>query len=311
MCRIMLKVLKSEFFPRKYVLLQGGLGNQLWQLAFAHKLARNSSVKLVYISNLLTSNSHLERGVEVLKRVLEKCKHRIQIEEHDFRNPCSRLRFVPESKYAKLFGNPSQFLDSSNFSSEELIRMDCTQVTKFIGFFQSLNFISNEVSSVLIELEDSFHSDSLPTKFQDFSYNVFIHVRGGDYLHAKHRNTLGLLSSEYYRKLREILDLELRKDFVVFSDDPSRVEDLFPNLADNQILAQENFNEFESLFLMSRASTACIANSTFSWWGGKLAQERGGRLIAPYPWSKKEEVDGEYTSDVYDEYTERIKSSFQ
>ena len=302
---------KWRYFPKKYVLLQGGLGNQLWQLAFAHKLARNSSVTLVYISNLLTSNSHLERGVEVLRHILKKCKHKIQIEEHDFRNPCSRLRFVPESKYAKFLGNPTQFLDSSNFSSEELISMDCTQATKFIGFFQSLNFLSNEVSSVLIELDDSFRSDSLPKKFKDYSYNNFIHVRGGDYLDVKHRNTLGLLSFEYYKKLIESLDLELSKDFVVFSDDLRRVKDVFPNLADNQILAQENFSEYESLFLMSRASTACIANSSFSWWGGKLAQERGGRLVAPYPWSKIEEVTGEYTSDVYDKYTERIKSSFQ
>ncbi|NAZ83641.1 alpha-1,2-fucosyltransferase, partial [Kineococcus sp. R8] len=39
----------------------------------------------------------------------------------------------------------------------------------------------------------------------------------------------------------------------------------------------------ESLLLLSRATHAVIANSTFSWWGAHL-REQPGVTIAPRPW---------------------------
>lgn len=122
---------------------------------------------------------------------------------------------------------------------------------------------------------------------------ILIHVRRGDYLQPKH-SFIGVLSPEYYIKAiaqaRQSLSNGGERKVWVFSDDPMSVKkELDPRLqgAFEFILPPEGADPAESLILMSKADAVVVSNSTFSWWGAMLGEEKV--VVAPSKWFRDKE----------------------
>ena len=112
-----------------------------------------------------------------------------------------------------------------------------------------------------------------------------MHVRRKDYCSA--RNTIGLLSREYYEEAIFYLETVLpHSDVWVFSDDISEAKDLLDGISSTKITWIEppnNSDPAESLVLMSYGEGIIMANSSFSWWAaatGNVAK----KVVAPSPW---------------------------
>ena len=122
--------------------------------------------------------------------------------------------------------------------------------------------------------------------------SVSVHIRRGDYLLKKNKETLGgICSLEYYNKAIALMRREIvEPKFFFFSDDSEFVKNHFN--VPNMVIVSNNTGDqsFFDMFLMSNAKNMILANSTFSCWAAYLNQ-KNGLIIAPKKWNNKMDID--------------------
>ncbi len=116
--------------------------------------------------------------------------------------------------------------------------------------------------------------------------SVGIHIRRGDYLASP--KWTGICTLEYYKRGIETILADGNKHvFYIFSNDiPWCNENINPLLEGHQIVTVTENKGKEScwdMFLMTHCKDLIIANSSFSWWGAFLNNNKG-RVIAPARW---------------------------
>lgn len=216
--------------------LQGGLGNQLFQLAF-----------LDHISSINSATPFLENTQQVSNHTQHSYFDSI------FKNwKCIQKSDVKIDKIIREYKlNPQDWKLKNTIEN-----------VKLIGYFQHYGYIDAEF------LDKLDFSSSLPLleKYKDITRRVFLHIRGGDYLTPEHSHLYHLDFKQYYEKAVSVFPAGTK--FAVFTNDKSHAltHDIL-NQIDYQFIDE---NEVDSLFLMSKCSGGICANSTFSWWGGIL-----------------------------------------
>jgi hypothetical protein len=123
------------------------------------------------------------------------------------------------------------------------------------------------------------------------SRSVFLTVRRTDYLNNTFHG--GMLPLEYYVKALELVEQKAPNPHVfVFTDDVEWVQHNFKLPC--QMTVGGNFDrtvkghlgrEDEELYLMSQCRHAIMANSSYSWWGAWLGENKDDRVVvAPARW---------------------------
>ena len=112
---------------------------------------------------------------------------------------------------------------------------------------------------------------------------VALHVRRSDYLSLP---AYGACGPDYYHRAIDHLLLQVRNPhFFIFSDDPEWTRlHIKPKGACTYIDHNTGKQDFEDLRLMSQCGYFIIANSTFSWWGAWLSENKAKRIICPQGW---------------------------
>lgn len=110
-----------------------------------------------------------------------------------------------------------------------------------------------------------------------------VHIRRGDYL--KNRLFRGICELDYYeRALAAVGDAEL---YCIFSNDIPWCEAHIRPLLKGRPVVFADWNRgaesYWDMYLMGRCRSLIIANSTFSWWGAFLA-EAPATVVAPKDW---------------------------
>jgi hypothetical protein len=130
-----------------------------------------------------------------------------------------------------------------------------------------------------------------------------MHIRRGDYVSLKISNELhGVLPLEYYYNAIELIKKQNPNITVfVFSDDIPWVKE---NLKLKDKCVYVDFNSGENsvfdMFLMSLCKHNIIANSSFSWWGAWLNQNKNKIIVAPENWfAKKEMLNNDLIPDAW------------
>ena len=116
-----------------------------------------------------------------------------------------------------------------------------------------------------------------------------MHIRRGDYVSNSKSNSIhGTCSLEYYREAVKIINEKYKNSiFFVFSDDISwKKENL---LIQNAVYIDNKTIPHEDIYLMSLCKYNITANSSFSWWGAWLNQNKNKVVIAPKKWFLKKE----------------------
>jgi hypothetical protein len=228
--------------------LQGGLGNQLFQLAFLEYLQKHTGIKYYIRISDVSRQISQHSSVSYFDSIFR------QFEEYAS-DVCSALTFREENLH------PKNWIDILNKNSESNILFD--------GYFQNHNYITQEFIDKL-----SFDNEVLHN-YPDIQNTVFLHVRGGDYVnhHLLHVNLV-----EYYAKA--IDRFPKGTVFSIFTNDIDYTRTII-NLNDiDHIIISEN--EVDSIYLMSKCKGGICANSSFSWWGARLNSDR--KLILPSEW---------------------------
>ena len=195
----------------------------------------------------------------------------------------------------------------------------CSDNTNLDGFFQTEKYFENIVDEIRSDFtfKDEYLKpckefiDSLDTT------TIFLHVRRGDGIGKEHYHPVAPMS--YYVEALKRFDKDT--PCFVFSDDLDwcKSQDLFKS---DKFLFNDNIERYDyqsmdgsgsmqytllphvDLCLMSLCSGAIIVNSSFSWWGAWLQNNRG-KVIASKPWFGPSASDLD-TSDVVPDHWEII-----
>lgn len=160
------------------------------------------------------------------------------------------------------------------------------------GYFQSeYNF--KPVADIIKEefiVKDEPSEDNRKMLLQIHSCNsVCLHIRRGDYLNNRWRN-LRICDFDYYKKaMNYILQKVDNPTFFVFSNTHEDIEWIKGNyhFGDNVDLVYVDLSnpDYEELRLMSSCKHLIISNSTFSWWGAYLCNNPNKIVVAPPRWN--------------------------
>lgn len=284
----------------KIVNIIGGLGNQMFQYAFALSLRNKfpeeeilidiSHFNYLFLKKLGASNLH--NGYEVDK-IFHNAKLKVA-------SPLQLLKvtwFVPNyflSRVVRKFFPQRKteivLKEEDNFVYHPFV-YDIKGNCYYEGVWES---ISNYLP-IQAEIQNVFAHPSPDTqnlayiKKMESSNSVGIHVRRGDYL--KEPSFRGICEIDYYeRAIKEILRDGKSHTFYIFSNDfdwcESNLLNLLKNLECVFVNNNTGTNSCWDMFLMSHCQDLVIANSSFSWWGAFL-NRRGGRVIAPNKWTNR------------------------
>lgn len=232
--------------------LQGGLGNYLFQIAAGYSKSIDLGVEFSLPKN---------EGLVVHKHP-----------NHYLNNFFRNIKFVDNI-------NTNQIYNEPNFSYSTIPNFMLP--TKIIGYFQSEKYFlknKNQILSLFKCPEEIFKKLTLKYPQINESNTCSLHVRRGDYLNfSDHHPTQNI---EYYKSAISVVGSD--KTFFIFSDDISWCKEKF-NFLDNVIYCEDN-EDYEDLYLMSLCNDNIIANSSFSWWGAWLNNNKNKKVVAPKKW---------------------------
>jgi hypothetical protein len=112
--------------------------------------------------------------------------------------------------------------------------------------------------------------------------SVAIHIRWFDRPNNLDGNNVG---RDYYSRAIELIEESVNSPtYFVFSDDPGAARQKLQVPEGRAVFVSQDLTNnaaIADLWLMTLCKSFIIANSTFSWWGAWLANERGKIVICP------------------------------
>ncbi len=264
----------------------GGLGNQMFQYAFAYTISNNkkNAVKLD-ISSFKTYNlREYELGLfNVTIGIAEEKESNILKfkQENYLERAVRKMRRKSMPLSAKYYKEPHFNFDKNVFDLQNVY---------FDGYWQTEQYFKKYREELLKEftLKQDFSKQSQVYKNEIVKVeSVSLHIRRGDYVTNEHTNSVhGTCSLEYYEKAVLLMQSKLNNPhFFIFSDDLAWGRenlDFIDNLT--VVYLDENVPDHEEMLLMSHCKHNIIANSSFSWWGAWLNQNSEKMVIAPSKW---------------------------
>jgi len=271
--------------------LNGGLGNQLFQYAVGHALARKNAdiLKLDLNAYKLQGVAKEEiRGAEILKYNVN-AEIATPDEINELKYPKGILsfgaRFIEQRLFKKYY---------SDWHPEILEQKGDVYLD---GYFQCEKYFLVELDSLLPQL---ILKNELNTRFKRYEENISqmsnslsLHIRRGDYVTVpKFKKFHDICTINYYKMALSAASSKIDQfSLVVFSDDIGWVKDNLKLQGDVLYVSsiQTDVNKFsaaEELLLMAKCKHHIISNSTFSWWGAYLNPYKEKIVFAPNLWNR-------------------------
>jgi len=245
------------------VVLQGGLGNQLFGYAVGLEVATRLGVTLELNTSDFIRHSTLRNFA--LDGLLSD--HVVQSGEQPV-----RFAFTERS-----------------FAYDEGIQHVVSGLA-LRGYFQSEKYFVSIADQVRTSIKTAFKSPVDVAGLQDSKF-IGIQVRRGDYLDPYTHEFHGICDFDYYRRGLEITrGLVGDLPAVIFSDDQNTAEEFakaLPNACVDLALPDEA--PMNVLARLSQASGFVISNSSFGWWGAWIAGP-DRVVVAPRPWFTSREL---------------------
>jgi hypothetical protein len=242
--------------------LQGGLGNQMFQIAAAYSHAKKNNDTAYF--NLSNSHTPLQgENVSKYKDNLLQFNHMDNIYEI-----CNKVFSQPSHSYCEIPYEPNQQLHGYYQSEKFFIDDKDELIEKFRLGLTSPQYI-NKWDTISKELGEIRKQTNKPI--------VSIHVRRGDYL--KNPDIHPPCPINYYNEAISIIESRIGcvcRYFV--SDDIEWCKENFSGTFSDKT------DEIDDLMIMVNSDHNVIANSTFSWWGAYLNTNPKNITVGPNKW---------------------------
>lgn len=268
---------KALLLKPRYVTmyLQGGLGNQLFQVAAGYAYAKTHQLTLVFdkIHTTTTFTTGIPRPTY-------------------FEDTFSWTHHIPNMQSL-----PWKDLSEESFAYQPLPFEDALVPVRFRGYFQAEAYFRPYAEELKTLFLQNYQTPDWPA-FQEAENTVSVHVRRGDYVNNPYHPTQ---SWEYYQGALQYIKQQRgvsQVTLVVFSDDIHYCEAHFPSLfpLEQVLYVPASFSEETSVKLMGETRDHILVNSSFSWWGAYLSRYDDAITCVPTRWFGDEQVD---VSDLY------------
>jgi hypothetical protein len=248
------------------VRIVGGLGNQMFQYAYAKALQQKGYSVEIDISKFKKYKLHGGYQLE---------KYKIDIDTSS-----------PLSNFLSKLGVRKNVKEKSLFFNKNFLNLPKNKYVK--GYFQTEKYFSDIrpvlLNQFVIKKELSESTVLYSKEINKHQNSCSLHIRRGDYISDKKANSVhGTCDLNYYKDAIKLMNEKFKEtQFFVFSDDISWTKN---NLKiENAIYIDHKSTPHEDLFLMSFCKHNITANSSFSWWGAWLNQNENKTIIAPKKW---------------------------
>lgn len=264
------------------MLIYGGLGNQLFQLAYGEslKIAHNNvNIKYIDLTKYAKTKRKWELGFLNIKP--------FNISKREIYSIFFK-RFI-NSKVNK-FNSNFQYFGIINEKQNKYIQNYLEKNRNFIldGYWQSEKYFNDNkfyIKTFLNSKNKNFSTKNRDSKNQ----KVAVHIRLGDYNNTFEGKKNHLVCNFEWYKNAIIYLKGLNKDlkFTIFSDDKELVKNEFRNFKNLEINNSDYSNSaYKDLFEMTKYDHFIISNSSYSWWASYLGEKENSKIIAPKYWLK-------------------------
>lgn len=270
------------------VQILGGLGNQMFQYAFARALSLSRRREVVLDCSEFP-------GYSLRAFALDRMRIELPVADPGqlaaFRPRLPR----PALRVLRRFGLEAVGLSGGTVVREKglayrRIREHARRPTLFVGYWQTEKYFAEHRDVLRRDFQVVEPPDEANRALLDAirgSESVCLHVRRGDYVSdASAAQVHGTCSPGYYRlAVRRLQERLSCPRFFVFSDEPDWCRTNL-DLPGDTVFADVNGPEtpWRDLRLMSACRHFVVANSSFSWWGAWLSDNPGKSVIAPTRW---------------------------
>jgi hypothetical protein len=268
----------------------GGLGNQMFQYAFAYSLSRESQCPLSLDLSAFCNPNYLNPEGYLLDKIFgieNKAISRTEL--------MRRLGPAYLGVLAKYKIDLSVFFDDF-LKERKVYRYDQNalnprkKTTYVYGWWQCPRYFekySNEIKGLFKFCEKKIDTEARKLASSvSFENSVAVHIRLGDYVSNKSiTDEYNVCNIQYYEsaiaKIRECVKNPL---FYIFSDEPDKVTSL--KILKDATVISRGWGSWNDMYLMSSCKHNIIANSSFSWWGAYLNTNSEKIVVGPSIWLK-------------------------
>lgn len=272
------------------VAVQGGLGNQLFQWFYAHGLLNTPNFNL-YTKYPKGASVNLMREFG-LAPLVENCSHISRIFEEPDRP--TKVDLIPQVLdriwRVKMLARPLRalgFFQGDFATSSKMQKSRPGRIIYVNGYFQNWIFPNKQqqwVEAELLPVLKDLSSELSKKHGLSGSYTV-IHVRRGDY--RPDNNPLawmGCLADEFFIRCAKE---HSSNRIILLAEHREEVQELVAALQPHLVLDSKSTTPWETLAIMSLATTFIGSNSSLSWWGAWVASISGASTYLPSRWDVK------------------------
>jgi hypothetical protein len=250
--------------------LRGGLGNQMFQIAAAYNIALENNDECAFNLTIINSDNCVFNLISYKGNVFKKIKDLSPLWEPEF-----------NFYYDGCIYNPPPYFEN--------MRID--------GYFQSEKYFKKHKIEVIDLFTDRDIVSGIKNRY-NFENSMAIHVRRGDYLHRP--KIFPIPSVNYFKRGITFIDNKAQIDRIyVISDDIPWCKG---NLTDGRMIFIEGNPDHIDLYIQSLCNHNIIANSSFSWWGSYLNENKDKIVYAPgvWVWNEEDYADRYYEGVYYE-----------
>jgi hypothetical protein len=272
----------------------GGLGNQLFQYAYARMLKKlGYSVELDIQTFYQEDNynpettfrSYLLDKFQTTIPSVNIYKSKFGFMMHGFRNKNIFLRKTFKLLFYFWYKKHVLNCDELKIFDPNLLKLskDCY----ISGYFQSIRYFSDIDDILRNELKlknepaGNFYYNLIRSKSRENT--IAIHIRRGDYCGSGNE-----LPFAYYQNAIDYMISRIKGALLlfIFSDDLEYVKENFSFPYQTFYINEDHsLEDFEELIIMTECRHFIIANSSFSWWAAWLSGNPDKIICVPSQWT--------------------------
>ncbi len=260
--------------------IRGGLGNQMFQYAFAKACSLKYKQKIFFDLSWYIKSDR--------KFLLNEYSIKLDL--------YSKNRFI--AKTIKYILKPKINKDNGYYEDKNL---EINKNTLLEGNWESIKYFK-EIKEII---KKDFILKNPSKKFLEISNkinknSISVHVRRGDYLipHGKYLNGI-----EYYNKAVEYIINKKKMtnpEIIIFSDDNEWCKNELKTLAGQKtkVFEEKMNSDVEDMMIMSCFGNNVISNSTYSWWSAFLNKNDDKIVTMPRNWFTDKDFNDKYFSSI-------------
>ena len=270
----------------------GGLGNQLFQYAFAYAMAKRGKDQIQLDMDFYSADANRK---PLIRQLMLEYSEEKSTSRYD-----KTIRRYQQSRGFRLFQRVIDVLHlgSFRFVSEsrphfisEVLDVELKPFTYCEGYWQTPLYFDEYLDSLRLQFKPKHITSSVADLCDTLKAeaSVALHIRRGDYLqftmNPKEDELMYLLDNRYYHNAIEEMQKRIPGcTFYCFSDDLAWCKQEFGSMPMTFVGEEYGLSDIEEWYVMASCRHQIISNSTYSWWAAYLNENSDKIVLRPERW---------------------------